>query len=243
MRVVQVVRFGGPEVLVPAEAADPVAAPGEVVVEVSAADVLFLDAQLRRGAWSDHLPVEPPYVPGNGVAGRVIFVGEGVDPGWVGRRVVAHTGQGGGRGGYAERAVVALDALVEVPDELDLCDAAALLHDGQTALGLVDAAAVLRDEWVLVVGAGGGLGVLLVQLAAAAGARVVAAARGRKLDLARQMGAGVVVDYSEPAWPERVLERSADAHAAIEARTVTGKTLLLTGGPTPSADGHDVHAA
>jgi NADPH2:quinone reductase len=102
MRVVQVVRFGGPEVLVPAEAADPVAAPGQVVVEVSAADVLFLDAQLRRGAWSDHLPVEPPYV--------------------------------------------ALDALVEVPDELDPRDAAALLHDGQTALGLVDAGAIRRDD-------------------------------------------------------------------------------------------------
>ena len=88
-----------------------------------------------------------------------------------------------------------------VPEGLGLREAAALLHDGPTALGLFENARVEPEEWVLVLGAGGGLGILLVQLARAADARVVGAARGtRKLDLARELGADAAIDYSEPGW-------------------------------------------
>jgi NADPH2:quinone reductase len=83
VRVVEVTRFGGPDVLKPAEAPDPVAGPGQVVVDVFAADVLFVETMVRRGWGREYFPVEPPYVPGDGVAGQVISVGKGVDPGWV----------------------------------------------------------------------------------------------------------------------------------------------------------------
>src|SRR5919201_139241 len=183
MRVIETTEFGGPDVLKTADAPDPVAGPGQVVVDVSVADTLFLDTQIRRGWGREHFPVAPPYVPGSGVAGQVSAVGDGVDPGWVGRRVIAHTGNREAHDGYAEQAVVADDALVPVPDELDLRDAAALVHDGTTALGLAEQAEIRPREWVLVLAAGGGLGILLVQLARGAGARVVGAARGRhKLD-------------------------------------------------------------
>jgi NADPH2:quinone reductase len=202
MRVVEAIRFGGPEVLMPREVPDPVAGPGQVVVAVSAVHVLFLDTQLRRGWGSEYFGVQPPYVPGSGVAGTVGAVGAGVDPGWIGRRVVCDTGAGGS---YAERAVVPAEALIPVPDELGLPEAAVLLHDGRTALLLADAAAIRPEEWVLVLGAGGGLGILLVQLAHEAGARVIGAARGQqKLDLARQVGADIVVDYTSSGWPEQV---------------------------------------
>ncbi|MFC6082089.1 zinc-binding dehydrogenase [Sphaerisporangium aureirubrum] len=201
MRVAQVERFGGPEVLVTREVPDPVAEAGQVVVEVVAADTLFVETRIRQGMARAFFPVEPPYVPGGAVAGRVRSAGARVDPGWVGREVAAFT-EGGG---YAEQAVVPVEALVPVVAGLAAADAVALMHDGVTALGVFDAAEVKPGEWVLVTAAAGGMGVLLVQLAHAAGARVVAAARGgSKLDLARRLGAGTVVDYTGPGWAEHV---------------------------------------
>ena len=85
MRAIQVDRYGGPEVLEVAGVADPVAGPRQVVVEVAAADVLFLDCQIR-GGWGEMFGVVPPYVPGNGVAGVVVSLGDGSTPsGWAGR--------------------------------------------------------------------------------------------------------------------------------------------------------------
>jgi len=213
MQIVQTMQFGGPEVLVMSEAPDPVAGPGQVIVDVSVAPVLTLDTQIRSGWGSEWFPVKPPYIPGAGVAGEVISVGEGVAPDWVGRRVVADTGEGGG---YAERAVAPVEGLIPVSDGLGLPDAAALLHDGRTALGLFEEARVHPGERVLITAASGGLGSLLVQLAHAAGARIIGAARGKeKLELARELGAEVVVDYSEPGWPEQVREAIGGAGADV----------------------------
>ena len=205
--VVEADRFGDPEVLKVRRVPDPAAGPGQVVVRVAAADVLFVDAVIRSGLGQDYFPIRPPYVPGNGVAGLVVATGEGVDPAWEGRAVVAHTGGTGGSGGYAEQAVIPVGDLVPVPDDprLGLTEAAALLHDGATAFGLTERVGVNPGEWVLITAAAGGMGVLLIQLARAAGGRVVAAARGkRKLDVAQEVGAEVVVDYSEPGWTEEV---------------------------------------
>lgn len=200
MRVIQVQEFGRPEVLVPSELPDPVAGPGEVVVGLAAADVIFLDTLLRGGWGTDIFPVQPSYVPGNGGSGTVLSVGPDVDPAWVGRRVLVRT-----LGGYAEQVAVPVADLVPVPEELGFSEAAALLHDGATAMGLVEEARFEKGEWVLVAAAAGGAGSLLVQLARDAGARVIAAARGaRKLALARDLGAEVTVDYSEAGWVQRV---------------------------------------
>jgi NADPH:quinone reductase len=240
MRVIEVAGYGGPEVLVPREAAEPVAGAGEVVVAVAASDVLFVETQIRRGWGREFFPVRPPYVPGFGVSGVAASVGEGVDPGWVGRPVVTRTGGGTG-GGYAERVVVPAAGLVPVPDGVDLRAAAALLHDGSTAFTLFEKAAPRPGEWVLVTAAGGGAGVLLVQLARAAGARVIGAARGaRKLELVRELGAEHAVDYTSPGWAERA--RAATGGA--------GPTLVFDGAGTDlgaaafavTADGGRVYA-
>lgn len=203
MRVVLASRFGGPEVLVTSEAPDPVAGPGQVVVEVSVAPTLFVETQIRRGQAREWFPVQPPYVPGAGVAGHVVSVGAGVNPGWMGRRIVADMPDGGG---YAERAVVAAERLIRVPDGLGLPEAAAVLHDGRTALRLAAIVDIRPAEWVLVTAAGGGLGSLLVQLAHKAGAEVIGAARGKqKLDLATELVADLVADYSDPNWLQEVV--------------------------------------
>ena len=123
---VQVTRFGPPEVLATTAVSDLVPGPGEVIIAVRVADVLLLDAVIRSGLAAAWFPITPPYVPGNGVAGRVSAVGEGVDPGWAGRAVVAHTGEGGGSGGYTEQARVQAGRLVAVPDGVGLPEAAAV---------------------------------------------------------------------------------------------------------------------
>jgi NADPH:quinone reductase len=217
MRVVQATRFGDPDVLAATEAPDPVAAPGQLVVDVAVADVLFLDTQLRAGWGGDYFALEPPYVPGAGVAGIVSFIGEGVDPAWLDRTVVAGTGRTGeyAGGGYAERAAVPVDVAFVVPDGLEPRDAIAALHDGMTALSRLEKADIEPKDRVLVTAAGGSLGAWLVPLARAAGATVIAAARGqRKLELARQRGADLTVDYSEPGWTEWV--READGGGGVD---------------------------
>lgn len=208
MRVVEVTKHGGPEVLVVREVPDPVAGPGQAVVDVVAVDVLFVDTRIRAGWGKDWFQVEPPYVPGNGVAGVVREVGPGVDEAWAGRRVLAYTGENGGMtptGGYAERAVVAESDLVPVPDKLGLPEALALLHDGPTVVSVLRAAKVRPGERVLINAAGGSLGTQLVPLVKAAGAHVVGAARGtRKLDFIREWGADEAVDYGTPDWTDEV---------------------------------------
>jgi NADPH2:quinone reductase len=201
MRAIQVREYGGPEVLEPVELPDPVPGPGQVVVGLAFADVIFLDTLIRGGWGRTFMPRPLPYVPGTGGSGAVLAVGEGVDSTWIGRRVVARAATG-----YAERVVTDLDQVMEVPDGLGLAEAAAIMHDGATAVSVIrDSEPIEKGSWVLVAAAAGGAGSLILQLARDAGARVIAAARGeRKLALARDLGAEAVVDYSTEGWEQDV---------------------------------------
>jgi NADPH2:quinone reductase len=206
MRQIQVQRFGGPDVLEMGAGPEPVARAGEALVAVEVADVLTLDAALRAGDATDFFDLRPPYVPGGGIAGRVLATGLGQDAGWIGRRVVARLGQ---QGAYAERAVAPVETLVEIPGGLSSVDAAALVHDGLTARGLLEAAAVRPGERVLVTAAAGGMGVLLVQDLVRLGATVVGAIRGAaKRSVVRDLGAAAV-DYGEDAWGAAAVEAAA----------------------------------
>jgi NADPH:quinone reductase len=80
------------------ELPDPDPGQGQVVVAASFCDVLFVDTMIRSGRGTDYFPIRPPYVPGNGVGGTIAAVGDGVDPSWLDRQVVAHTGAPGGTG-------------------------------------------------------------------------------------------------------------------------------------------------
>src|ERR1700729_1309644 len=186
--------FGPPEVLVLRDVADPVCGPGQVVIEVSFSSVTFVETQVRSGH-PPHVSMLPrlPAVPGNGVAGIVVAVGPGVGNDVIGARVVSTTG---GTGGYAKLVSVLAAGIIPVAGEVALADAAALLADGRTALGLLDRAMIEPGARVLVEAAAGGVGSLLVQLAKRAGAFVIAAAGDeRKLELARSLGADVAGDY------------------------------------------------
>jgi NADPH:quinone reductase len=231
MIAVEVSRFGGPEVLVPVSVADPSAGAGELVVDVAVSDVMYVDTLIRSGRGVGFFPIRPPYVPGNGVAGTVIAVGAGVDRGWLGRPLIAHTGGPGGGGGYAERAVVGLNDAVAIPDGVDPRLAAAIIHDGPTAVRIVRLVDVRPGERVLVLGAAGGMGILLVQLLRARGALVVGAARGSaKVNAVGEAGADAVVDYGKPGWTADVLAATGGA----------GPDVVLDG--VGGALGHEAYA-
>jgi NADPH2:quinone reductase len=193
VRAVRITELGGPEVLVPAELPDPRPGPGELLVDVAAAGVNFVDTYQRSGIY----PVRLPFVPGLEGVGRVRALGPGVEGVAVGDRVAwAHTA-----GSYAQRNLVPASDAVPVPDAVPDDLAVGALLQGMTAHFLVtDCAPPAPGEWVLVHAAAGGVGSLLTQLATARGARVVGAvSTAEKAELARAAGAAEVLRTDEVA--------------------------------------------
>jgi NADPH2:quinone reductase len=155
-----------------------------------------------------------PFTPGSEVAGTVSEVGEGVDDVSVGDRVVSLLGTGG----YAEYALAPARGLIPLPAGLDFDRAAAIPLQGLTAYHCIKTSGALKDgESVLVHAAAGGVGTLSVQMAKLLGAGTVIATASseEKLDLARSLGAEVLIDYTEEDWPERVREATEGKGADI----------------------------
>jgi len=213
MRAAVVTEFGGPDVITTQDWPDPVPAAGQVVIEVTVADVIVVETAIRRGQHSRFFDVTPPYVPGGSLGGRVRAVGADVPEEWIGKTVL---GRAIGFGAHAELAVATAADLVEVPAELDLETAVAVFGDGFTALMLEDLAPPMQGKEVLITASAGGMGLLLIQLAHRAGAHVIAAARGQgKLDLSKAQGADLVIAYGKPGWEKSVLEVTNDHGADI----------------------------
>jgi NADPH2:quinone reductase len=203
-----VTKFGGADVIEVQDWPEPVAGPGQVLVDIELTDLIFVETAIRKGAHGGFFDVKPPYVPGNSFGGTVREVGEDVDEKWVGRRVIGRTVD---FGAHAEIGVAAVAGLVEVPAGLDLETAVAAAGDGFTTLLLEQLSPDLQGKEVLITAAAGGMGVLLVQVAHKAGAHVIAAARGQaKLDLVKAQGADVVIDYSVEGWEKLVLEATSN---------------------------------
>ena len=222
MRAVVQRRAGGPEELVVEQVPDPVPGSGQVLVDVESAGVHLVDTTIRAGGEWAGGQVAFPMTPGREVAGPVSGVGPGVDPSWVGRRVVVHLGMA--NGGYASRAVADVAALFELPETVAAADAVAMVGTGRTAVAICDIAQPSSDDVVLVTGAAGGLGAVLLQMAANAGSLTVAVVGGqRKAEALRERGVDVVVDHHDADWPEQV-------RAALGERRVT-VVLDGVGGP------------
>lgn len=194
--------LGGPENLVEAEVPDPVAGPGEVVVDVHAAGVNFPDGLMVAGDYQTK--PELPFSPGCEVAGTVRALGDGVAGLAVGDRVMAFCGLGG----YAEQVAVRATRVHRIPDGMDFAHAAAFpVVYGTSYHGLVDRARLRPGETLLVLGAAGGVGLTAVQIGKALGARVLAAASSpRKLRLCEENGADELIDYREQDLAARLTE-------------------------------------
>jgi NADPH2:quinone reductase len=191
MQAIVVERTGGPEVLQLRERPTPAPGPGELCVDVAASGVNFIDIYQRSGLY----PMDLPFVAGSEGAGVVRVVGEGVTGVSVGDHVAWASVPGGG---YAAQVVVPAARAVPVPDGLDDEAAAALMLQGMTAHYLCESTyPVQPGDDVLLYAAAGGVGLLLTQMCARKGARVIAAtSTEEKAELARQAGAEEVIDYT-----------------------------------------------
>lgn len=201
MRRVRYQEFGGPEVLTVEEAERPAPGEGQVLIRAEAIGVNFVDTRFRRGGegiFRRPLPGRPT----GDVAGIVVEVGPGVDPGLAGRRVAALA-----EDAYAEFVVAEARWLADVPAGLSAADAVMLPMAAPVALRVLRSAGLRRGESVLVHSAAGGIGHLIVQLARVLGAGVViGATSGDKGDFVRSLGADLAVDYAVPGWAGRVRE-------------------------------------
>jgi NADPH2:quinone reductase len=219
MKAIRFHQLGGPEVLRYEDAEEPAPGNGEVLIRVRAAGVNFADTMTTEGRY--YIRPRFPQVPGLEVAGEVEALGAGVSGLVPGERVMAVLPQGGG---YAEKCVARLEYVTPIPAGLDYTEAAALPVQAVTADQVLHVAGRVRPgEWVLVHSAAGGTGSLLVQLAKLAGARVIATAGSRRrLELAANLGADALVDYSDASWPDRVKDITGGRGADVIVESVGG---------------------
>jgi NADPH:quinone reductase-like Zn-dependent oxidoreductase len=165
--------------------------PGQVIIKMEASGISFAEQSMRR----DRYPGQPkfPFVPGYDLVGRVVAIGEGVDPAIIGKRYAALTKTGG----WATMAIVNADDLLPVPEGVNAEDAEAIVVNGITAWQMLHREAkVKRGQTVLVHGANGGVGTLLVQLAQTAGVRVIGTASPRHHEALIAQGV-TPVDYND----------------------------------------------
>ncbi|WGY00121.1 zinc-binding dehydrogenase [Nocardioides sp. QY071] len=179
-------------------------APGQLRIAVEVAGVHLLDTSIRAGeSFGPSQVPDLPVVPGREVAGTVDRVGEGVDPAWLGRRVVAHLGFAGG--GYADQAVVDAARAHALPDHLDAATAVAAIGTGRTAAAILELSRLAADDVVAVTSAAGGLGTLLLQGARNLGATAIGVAGGPdKVAVAARHGADPALDRRTPGWADSV---------------------------------------
>jgi synaptic vesicle membrane protein VAT-1 len=189
-----------PEGLEVRHGAVPVAGPGQVVIRMEATGVSFAEQQMRRGKYYDQPPF--PFVPGYDLVGTVLGTGAGVESGLVGTRVAALVKVGG----WASHVLVDAADVVPVPAGIGAAEAETVVVNGITAWQMLHRKARIRTgQTILVHGANGGVGTVLVQLARAAGVHVIGTASPRHHDALRDQGVEPV-DYRAPDLAARVRE-------------------------------------
>ncbi len=204
MRAVVCKEFAPIDQLVIEERPDPTPGSGKVVVAVQAAGVNFVDGLFVQGKYQIKPPL--PFTPGGEVAGDIVAVGEGVSELAVGDRVLAMPWLGG----FASQVELAADGVVPIPGDLSYGQAAALVQSYGTMLfSMTRRMQVRAGEWVLVLGAGGGIGLAAVDVARHLGAHVIAAASSEeKLVAASAAGAEATIAYETEDLKVRAREIS-----------------------------------
>jgi NADPH2:quinone reductase len=200
MKAIVISEQGGPDNMVLSEVPEPEAGPGEVVAEVDAAGLNFVDVYQRSGLYE----MELPFIPGSEGAGTVLSIGDDVSGIGVGDRI----GWANVRGSYAEKSAIPADKAVPIPDGLDTVTVAAMLLQGITAHYLATDTFRLRPGHRCLIHAGaGGVGLLLTQIAKLKGAEVFTTVGSEeKAELSRKAGSDHVIGYSETDFVEAVEE-------------------------------------
>lgn len=198
MKAIQISETGGPEVLKLVELPIPEPGPGQVLIRIEATGVNFVEVYFRKGVYKSSLP----FIPGSEAAGTIEELGPGVS-GFAAGDAVASTSV---MGSYAEYALVPAAQLVKVPVGLSLESAAAAMLQGMTAHYLSHSTVPLKSGDTALVHAGaGGVGLLLTQMAARIGARVITTvSTPAKAELSREAGASDVINYAEQDFETEV---------------------------------------
>ena len=194
MKAIVAHEYGGPEVLKFKEYPDPVPGRGEVLVRVAASSVNPIDYKRRAGLTKDFYPMHFPSLIGVDMAGTVVKVGPGVEAFTAGNRVFAMADNT-----YAELCVVKAEALADIPEGLDLIEAAALPLATTTGNQLLSATGIKAGQTVMVVGAVGSVGRSAVFTAKDRGATVIAGVLKRQMDRAKTVGADQVLATDDDA--------------------------------------------
>jgi NADPH:quinone reductase-like Zn-dependent oxidoreductase len=193
MKAALLINNGGPEMLQYGDAPDPVAGPGEVVVDIHAASVNAADYKVRQGSYSK---LAFPYILGRDFSGIVSQVGDGVTDLKIGDAVFGVTDQGK-EGAYAEKIAIKAAIVAKKPAKLSHGDAAAMGLTSLTAIwALEDTAKLKQGETILIQGGAGGVAGFAIQLAKYIGAHVITTASAGNADYVRSLGADQVIDYN-----------------------------------------------
>ena len=242
MKAILAHAFGGPEVLQYEDAPDPVAGPGEVVIDIKAAGINPADTYMRGGAYAIVPPL--PYTPGGDAAGIVSAIGEGVTSVAVGDRVFAGTALGFNMTGcYAEKVSRPAQDVLPLPEGVSFAQAACLGVPYATAhYGLFARGGSKAGETVFIHGASGSVGTAAIQLARRAGMTVIGSAgTARGLQLVRDEGADHAIDHTTDGYmdqlkdltggngPEIILEMLANVNLAADLDAVAkyGRIIII----------------
>ena len=240
MKAVQFHEFGGPEVLRYEDAERPTPGPGQVLVKVAGTSFNPVDASFRAGFMRQVIPVELPHIPGIDLAGTVVE-GDGFAAGDAVIGFLPMTQNGAS----AEYVLAPGEILAKAPTSVPLADAAALPAAALTAWqALFEHAGLQSGQRILINGASGAVGGFAVQLAANAGAHVIATASPRSADAVRAAGADEILDYTETeVSPDPVdvvlnlVRADEPAMAALVALVKPGGVLVST--TTPAQEDND----
>jgi NADPH:quinone reductase-like Zn-dependent oxidoreductase len=194
MKAAYFMRNGGPEVMEYGDVQDPVAGPGQVLIDVHAASVNGADWKVRAGSYA---PTKTfPYIPGRDISGVVSALGEGVKDFKVGDAVFAVSEQTGEQC-YAEKVAINAAIVAKKPDNLSHVEAAAVALIGLTALvSIEDTLKLKKGEAILIQGGAGGVASFAIQVAKHIGARVITTTSAANRDYVKQLGADEVIDYN-----------------------------------------------
>jgi NADPH2:quinone reductase len=231
LKAVIVSEFGGPEQLLLADAADPVPGEGQVRIGVHAAGVNPVDAGNRAdGSWAG---IRLPCILGYDVAGVVESLGPGVTGLSLGDRVMAMTHFPDGAGGYAELAVVDATQVARIGPGTSFAEAAATPLAGGTAAEILARLSLRPGNRLLVLGASGGVGLFLLQLAANQGIETIGVGRSAMHEQMLTLGANSCIDYTREDPDERAIQRAGGPVDAIADLVGGGQLAVALGGLRP----------
>ncbi len=191
MKAILLNEYGGPEQLVLGDVPRPTPGPGELLVQIHATSLNPVDLKRASGKMREVFPVKFPFIPGGDFSGTIESLGDGVETFHVGDEVFGYSMAGGA---YAEYIVMGAKQVALKPKQVTDVEAASLAIVGQTATQMVENANLMAGQTVLILGAGGAVGSILVQLAHARGAKIIAIAYAESAERLRKAGADVVID-------------------------------------------------